>query len=39
MASRTTVTNHELKDIIKVIRSLENTGIPLKETTRKIAIQ
>ena len=27
MQSRTTVTNHELKDIIKVIKSLENRGI------------
>ena len=39
MQSRTTVTNHELKDIIKVIKSLENRGISLKETARKIAIQ
>ena len=39
MASQATVTNHELKYIIKVIRSLENRGIPLKETPRKIAIQ
>ena len=39
MASRATVTNHKLKDIIKVIRPLENRGITLKETTTKIAIQ
>ena len=39
MQSRTTVTNHELKDSIKVIKSLENRGISLKETARKIAIQ
>ena len=34
-----TLTNHETKDIIKVIKSLENKGISLKETTRKIASQ
>ena len=34
-----TLTNHEIKDIIKVIKSLENRGISLKETTRKIASQ
>ena len=34
-----TLTNHEIKDIIKVIKSLENKGISLKETTRKIACQ
>ena len=34
-----TLTNHEIKDIIKVIKSLENKGISLKETTRKIASQ
>ena len=39
MGSRKTVTNHEIKDIIKVIKSLENRGISLKETTRKIASQ
>ena len=31
--------NHEIKDIIKVIKSLENRGISLKETTGKIARQ
>ena len=39
MASRTTVRNHELKDTVKVIKSLENRGISLKETARKIASQ
>ena len=34
-----TLTNHEIKDIIKVIKSLENKGISLKETTRKTASQ
>ena len=34
-----TLTNHEIKDVIKVIKSLENEGISLKETTRKIASQ
>ena len=34
-----TLTNHEIKDIIKIIKSLENKGISLKETTRKIASQ
>ena len=33
-----TLTNHEIKDIIKVIKSLENRGISLKETARKIAV-
>ena len=40
IGSRTTVTNHEIKDFIKVIKSLENREILLKETTsRKIASQ
>ena len=34
-----TLTKHEIKEIIKVIKSLENRGIWLKETTRKIANQ
>ena len=34
-----TLTNHEIKDIIKVIKSLESRGISLKEITRKIASQ
>ena len=34
-----TLTNHEKKEIIKVIKPLENRGISLKETTRKIASQ
>ena len=37
--SRITLTNHEMKDPIKVSNSLENRGISLKETTRKIASQ
>ena len=37
--SRITLTNHEIKDIMKVISSLENRGILLKETTRKISNQ
>ena len=32
----TSLTNNEIKDIKKVIRSLENRGILLKETTEKI---
>ena len=35
MVSGIPLTNNEIKDIIKVIRSLENTGILLKGTTRK----
>ena len=31
-----TLRNNEIKDIMKVITSLENTGILLKGTTRKI---
>ena len=38
-SSAITLINHEIKDIIKVIKSLENRGISLKETTRKIARQ
>ena len=34
-----TLTNNEIKDIIKVIKSLENRGILLKGTTRKITSQ
>ena len=34
-----TLTNKEIKDIIKVIKSLENRGISLKGTTRKITSQ
>ena len=34
-----TLTNNEIKDIIKVIRSLENRGIFLKGTTRKTTNQ
>ena len=39
MGSGITLTNHEKKEIIKVIKPLENKGIALKETTRKIASQ
>ena len=34
-----TLTNNEIKDIIKVIKSLEKRGILLNETKRKIASQ
>ena len=34
-----TLTNNEIKDIIKVIKYLENRGILSKETNRKIASQ
>ena len=34
-----TWTNNEIKDIVKVIKSLENTEILLKETTTKISSQ
>ena len=33
------ITNNELKDIVKVIKSVENRGILLKGTTRKITSQ
>ena len=32
-------TNNEIKDIVKVIKPLENRGILLKGTTRKITTQ
>ena len=38
-SSGITLINHEIKDIIKVIKSLENRGISLKESTRKSARQ
>ena len=34
-----TLTNNEIKNIIKVIKSLEKRGISLNETKRKIANQ
>ena len=34
-----TLTSNEIKDIIKVIKSLENRGISIKGITRKITIQ
>ena len=34
-----TLRNNEIKDIMKVIKSLENRGILLKGTIRKIASQ
>ena len=37
--SGTTLTNNEIKDIMKVARSLENRGILLKGTIRKISSQ
>ena len=36
--SRIILTNNEIKDIIIVIRSLENRGI-LKETTKKLLVK
>ena len=33
------LTNHKIKDIIKIISSLEHRGILLKGSTRKIASQ
>ena len=33
--SRITLINDETKDIMKVIKSLENGDIPVRETTRK----
>ena len=38
-SSGITLINNEIKDIIKVIKSLENRGILLKGTTRKITGQ
>ena len=37
--ARITLTDNEIKDIMKVIKSLENRGILLKGTTRKITSQ
>ena len=37
--SEITLTNNEIKDIIKIIKSLENMGILLKGTTTKVTIQ
>ena len=34
-----TLTNNEIKDIMKVIKALENRGILLKGNTRKILIK
>ena len=34
-----TLTENEIKDIIKVVKSLENRGISLKGTTRKSTSQ
>ena len=36
MGSAITLENNEAKDIIKIIRSLENRGNSLERTTRKI---
>ena len=38
-SSGITLTNKEIKDIIKVNRCLENRGILLKETTQKLLVQ
>ena len=37
--SRITLTNNKIKDILKVIKTLENREILLKGTTRKITSQ
>ena len=39
MFSGITMTNNKIKDIIKVIKSIENRGISLKGTTGKITSQ
>ena len=39
MGSWLTLTNNEIKDIVKVSRSLENRGILLKGTTKNISSQ
>ena len=39
MDSTITLINNEIKDIMKVIKTLENRGILLKGTTTKIACQ
>ena len=39
LGSGITLTNNEIKDIMKVIKSLENRGILLKGTTKKITSQ
>ena len=39
IGSRIILTNNEIKDIMKVIKSLENRGILLKITFRKIISQ
>ena len=37
--SALTLTNNEIKDVIKVIRSLENRGIFLKGTSKKLLVK
>ena len=39
MSSEITLTNNEIKYIIKIIKYLENRGVLLKGTTRKIISQ
>ena len=39
MGSGITLTNNEIKDIMKVIKLLENRGILLKGSTKKIISQ
>ena len=39
MGSGLMLTNNDIKDIVKVIRSLENRGILLKGTSKKISSQ
>ena len=38
-ASRLTLTKNEIKDVVEVIRSLENRGLLLKRTTSKVTSQ
>ena len=38
-SSGITLTNNEIKDIIKVIKSLENKGVLLKATTAKLLVK
>ena len=39
MSSGITLTNNQVKDVMKVIKSLENRGVLLKESTAKIISQ
>ena len=39
MGSGVTLTNNEIKDIMKVMKSLENRGILLKETIKNLIVK